>query len=76
MGILVTKDDENEKLTERISADLRTKTETTSKTESEDKDFAESSEYLKDMTETGKFSWIWIVLVVLAIISLVLIVLI
>ena len=76
MGILVTKDDENEKLTERINSDLRTKLQTTSRDVSNDKDFTETSEYLRDTETTGRFSWIWIVLVVLAIISLVLIVLI
>lgn len=72
MGILVTRDNEKDELTERINSDIRTKMNTTSKTEA-DKDFTESSEYLKETERTGRFSWIWIVLVVLAIIALVLI---
>lgn len=76
MGILVTRDDENVKLTERINSDLRSKMDETSSLEPNDKDFAETSEYLKETERTGRFSWIWIVLVVLAIISLVLIILI
>lgn len=76
MGILVTKEDENNKLTERINSDLRGKIQTTSNPDAEAKDFAESSEYLKDMAKTSRFSWVWIVLVVLAAISLVVIALI
>lgn len=78
MGIMVTKNDENTKLTEKINSDLRTKLASTSKPEDKDLElnFAETSEYLKETERAGKFSWVWIVLVVLAIISLVLIVLI
>lgn len=72
MGIMVSKEDENVKLTERINSDLRSKANETS--EFDDKDFTENSEYLKEMEKTGKFSWFWIVLVVLAIISLILII--
>ena len=74
MGIMVSKNDENTKLTERVNADLRSKLDSTS--ELEDKDFTESSEYLKEMEKTGMFSWIWAVLIILAIVSLILIVLI
>jgi len=76
MGILVTRDEENTKLGEQINADLRSKLNSTSNLDPNDKDFAEDSTYLKDTATTGRFSWVWIVLVVLAIISLVLIILI
>ncbi|MBQ2659992.1 hypothetical protein IJF86_01015 [Candidatus Saccharibacteria bacterium] len=74
MGIMVSKTDENTKLTERVNADLRAKLDSTSA--QEDKDFTESSEYLKEMEKTGKFSWVWAVLIILAIISLIFIILI
>ena len=43
---------------------------------SDDPDLIEDSEYIKDMKKTGKFGWIWIVLIVLALMSIISIVLI
>ena len=75
MGIMVTKEtDDNAKLTEKINADLRERIQSTS--EPEDKDFAENSEYIQDLETTSKYGWVWFVLVILALISLVFIVLI
>ena len=71
MGILVEKDEERSKLGERISSDLRERAAKTSRRD--DPDFVEQSEYLKNMQKTGRFSWFWFVLVVLAAISLVII---
>ncbi len=72
MGIIVNKNDNlNDELSRRISADLR---ERAVSEDIEDPDFAEDVEYFKDLKKTGRFSWIWIVLVALAIIALVLIV--
>lgn len=70
MGIMVTKEtDENARLTEKINADLRSRIQETS--DSVDKDFAENSEYIKDLEKTSRFGWVWFVLVALAIVSLV-----
>ena len=70
MGIMVSKEtDTNAKLTEKINADLRARVQST--TEPVDKDFAENSEYIKDLEKTSRFGWIWFVLVTLAVISLV-----
>ena len=75
MGIMVTKEtDGNAKLTEKINADLRERIQSTS--EPSDKDFAENSEYIQDLETTSKYGWIWFVLIILALISLVFIVLI
>ena len=75
MGIIVSKNnEENSKLNERITADLRERANKT--TLGEDPDLVEDSDYAKDLKKTGRYSWIWIVLVVLAIISLVVIALI
>ena len=75
MGIMVSKEtDTNARLTEKINADLRNRVQSTN--EPVDKDFAENSEYLEDLETTGRFSWIWFVLVALALISLVFIILI
>ncbi len=73
MSIIVNKDTERKnRLTERINADLREKAAETADV-SEDADLVEDSEYVKDLKKTGKFGWVWIVLIVLAIISLVII---
>ena len=75
MGIIVSKnEDEHTKLNERINADLRERASKT--TLGEDPDLVEDSDYAKDLKKTGKYSWIWIVLVILAVISLVVIALI
>ena len=75
MGIMATKEtDKNVELTERINADLRARMQESSA--SADKDFAENSEYVKDLEKTGKFSWIWFVLIALAVVALICIVLI
>lgn len=73
MGILVSKDEDNSILQERINADLRERVQRQSSDEDNDKDFAENSEYVKQLQKTGRFSWVWFVLVILAIASLVLI---
>ncbi len=73
MGIMVTKDDDNSKLTKDINASIRRKSQETM--EIDDKDFVGSSEYLKETERSGKFSWVWAVLIVLAIIALFIIIL-
>ncbi len=67
MGIMVEKDlKRNSELNSRISADLRARAQNTH----QDIDGVEDSNYIKDTKKTGKFTWVWIVLIVLAIISL------
>lgn len=73
MGIIVSKNnDENSRLNERITADLRERA--TAEAIANDPDLVEDSDYTKDLKKTGKHTWIWVVLVVLALISLVIIV--
>ena len=74
MGVIVNKKESQDELTRRINADLREKAVAGADiNDGSDVDLAEDAEYLKDLKKTGRFSWIWIVLVVLAIISLVVI---
>lgn len=74
MAVIVNKKEETDELTQRINADLRAKaTETADINDGSDVDLAEDAEYLKDLKKTGRFSWVWIVLVVLAILSLIVI---
>ena len=73
MGIVVNKEDnKNQDLERRISADLRAKA-VKEAPDGEVTDFERDSEYIKDTKKTGRFAWVWIVLIVLAIISLVII---
>ncbi len=73
MGIMVEGNEEQSKLQERISADLRARSRANSKDEDVDIDLVEDSEYLKGTAKTGRFSWFWFVLIVLAAIALVII---
>ncbi|MBR6532650.1 hypothetical protein IKT64_02690 [Candidatus Saccharibacteria bacterium] len=75
MSIVTNKDEDKSRLSQRINADLRAKMAETSKI-SDEPDLIEDSEYVKDMKKTGKFGWIWIVLIVLALMSIISIVLI
>ena len=78
MGVIVNKNNyKNDELSRRIDADLRARALKTSGgmgNEREDPDLAEDAEYLKDLKKTGKFGWIWAVLIILAVLSIVLVV--
>ncbi len=77
MGVIVTKDeDENVTLTERINADLRERAARAAEIEGDGPDFSEDSEYLKELKTTGRFTWIWFILIALAIAAVIFIVLI
>lgn len=76
MGVMVTKDeDDNVELTEKIRADLREKVQKTQMADGEDPDFIEDSEFFEQYEKTGRFSWVWFILVALALVSLVFIIL-
>jgi hypothetical protein len=89
MGVIVNKeDDKNDELTRRINADLRTKMYGSSDDDGDDEDdgsglagrhdpdYVADSEYMKDLKTTGRFGWVWIVLIILAIASIISIILI
>ncbi|MBP5647929.1 hypothetical protein J6X04_01395 [Candidatus Saccharibacteria bacterium] len=72
MGVIVNKKDNDNELSRRITADLRAKAiETADIEEAEDVDLAEDAEYLRDLKKTSRFGWVWIVLIILAILSLI-----
>jgi hypothetical protein len=77
MGVIVNKEqEENTELSRRISADLRARSaEVSQEGERDGVDLAEDAEYPKNLKKTGRFGWVWIVLIVLALMSLVSIVL-
>lgn len=66
MGVIVSKDNEkNTELARRIDADLRSKATASKGAKNKATvDFAEDAEYMKDLKKTGKFGWVWILLVV------------
>ena len=73
MGIMQTNNQNDSELNRRISADLRERTQSS---EREDPDYADDAAYMEETKKTSKFGWVWIVLIILAIISLVCIILI
>lgn len=73
MGIIVNKENnQNDELEQRISADLRAKA-VAEAPDGEVTDFENDSEYVRDTKKTGRFAWVWAVLIVLAIVSIVII---
>lgn len=78
MGVIVNKNNQDNELSRRISADLREKALRASGVASDEEtpDFAEDAEYMRDLKKTGRFGWVWIVLILLAILSVISIVLI
>lgn len=79
MAVIVNKEnDKNSDLSRRISADLREKAERKSGSSGgskvrrdEDPDFIEGAEYMRDLKKTGKFGWVWIMLVVVGLVILI-----
>lgn len=76
MGIIVNKENSNDEISRRISADLRAKALETVNIDDDNAnpDFAEGSEYVKTFQKTSRFGWVWVVLVILAIASIIVIV--
>ena len=73
MGVIVNKEQEKDDvLTRRINADLRTRAKKSADVDGVD--LVEDAEYLKNTNKTGRFAWVWVALIVLAILSLVLII--
>ena len=72
MGVIVNKENSNDELSLRINADLRKKmSEGTGVIDGETPDYVDESEYTKNLKKTSKFGWVWVVLIVLAILSLI-----
>lgn len=67
MGVMMSRGEDRSELNRRISADLRARAQSERR---HDLDYVDDSNYVKDTKKTGRFTWIWIVLIVLAIISL------
>ena len=74
MGVIVNKEHEkNNQLTERSDADLRKRA--LEMADGDEADLVEDAEYLKSLNKTSRFGWVWVVLIVLAILSLISIIL-
>ena len=78
MGVIVNKDNtKKDELSRRIDADLRMKMSGGAGViNGETPDLVDESEYVKDFKKTGKFGWVWVVLIILAVLSLISIILI
>jgi len=73
MGVIVHKEQErNTELSRRIAADLKIKAEQSA--QNAGLDLAEDSDYLANSKPTGRYSWFWLILIGLAVLSLILIV--
>ena len=72
MGVIVNKTQDDDELTRRINADLRSRAaQNLSEGSAESPDLAEDSEYVKNFKKTSKFGWVWILLIVLALVAIV-----
>ena len=72
MGVIVNKENEKRsEMTRKIDADLKAKQVAAEEIGNADPDFAEDSEYVKNMKKTSRFGWVWIVLIALAALSVV-----
>ncbi len=71
MGVMVSNNQErNSELNRRIAADLRQKAQTSTPGAMPTANTA-AERYTEGTKRTGRFTWVWIVLVVLAILSLI-----
>lgn len=69
MGIMATNESErNTRLNQRITSDLRERMQSS---ERDDPDLVDDSRYADDTKKTGRFGWVWAILIILAIISLI-----
>jgi hypothetical protein len=71
MGILVQDNGKRSELQDRITADLREKSQRTSS--EDDVDLVEGSNYTKHLKKTGRFGWFWLILILLAVFAVVII---
>jgi len=68
MGIMVSKDlEQKSELNRRIASDLRARTGNAEQLRNSDYDDEVETD---DTKKTGRFTWVWVVLIILAIISL------
>ena len=68
MGVIVNKDmEEKNELSRRIAADLRERQAISEEVETAQTDFTDNTDYTRETKRTGRFAWMWAILVVLAI---------
>lgn len=67
MGIMVSKDlEQTSELNRRITSDLRARTQSMG----DDSDYGDNYDE-GDTKKTGRFAWVWLVLIILAVLSLI-----
>lgn len=76
MGVLLEKEeDRNVALSKKINADLRARAAAEGTADPNPDSSDDASAYLENYDSTGRFAWVWFVLIALAIASLVFIIL-
>ncbi|MBQ3413561.1 hypothetical protein IJH33_01795 [Candidatus Saccharibacteria bacterium] len=65
--------EEKNELSRRIATDLRERQKKSEQVEAARTDFTDDTDYLNETKKTGRFAWVWAVLIVLAIGSVVVI---
>ncbi len=72
MAIIMNKETEKRsELTNRVTTSLQERARQTGR--EAETDFVDKSEYRKNLKRSGRFSWVWFVLILLAIVSLLII---
>jgi len=75
MALFIQQNDDRSKLQARLTAELREKAKTRAQLDDTLPDGIEDSEYLKDTKPTTSLAWVWLVIVILAVVAMVVIVL-
>ena len=73
MALMIDKENEfdlTDGLSQRIDADLRSKMKSTQNVTmgNPDPDLVEDSDYAKDFKKTSRFGWVWVVLILTAVV--------
>lgn len=71
MGVIVNQENDKDELSRRINADLKNRQVAAAEADGGETDMVEGSEYLKNTKKTGRWGWIWIVLIAGAIFSII-----
>lgn len=70
MGVMVSNNqNRNSQLNQRITSDLRQRAQASAAGNKSATVDTDNSEYVEGTKKTGRFAWVWIVLIVLAILS-------
>jgi hypothetical protein len=75
MALFIRQDEQKSQLQERLAAELREKAKKRAAGDEKLPDGVEDSRYLEGTKETTSLAWVWIVIVILAVVATVVIIL-